>query len=251
MSIDRGTSASSIASTQSEAVANRLSVSSNPLSNVTIGLGLPVRDLVGKRMLDVAAGLSDFTCRANDEGAEAFAVDILYGNPKVLRAKGKEFTDDQEKTIGRKSIKAQAGQLHPDLQALYDELTGSTASRCLDDMEANPGRYVAADAMNLPFANGSFQTVVSHSFLTSLEGLYPEFVTEVILEMLRVTERGGMLRIGPNETMLGGGVIGRKTEQDLKAAFEKAKALKLADKFSRYSIGDGMLWYNISRSRKR
>jgi len=229
------------------------SVSSNPASSVVMGLGLSLAELKGKRVLDVASGLSDFTMRASEAGAEIVAVDPLYSDKEALGNRGRIFITDQVE----RAYRMQGGGIvipgdrHPDDIALEQDMRGGTLARAIDDIANNPQRYVSADILDLPFANGAFDMATCFSFLTSFEGDHPEFVKEALIEVLRVIRRGGNLRVGPNEFKLEGGESGRKTEANLKAAFEEAKKLKIVEKISRYSIGDGMFWYNISRSRKR
>lgn len=204
-------------------------------------------------MLDVASGLSDFAMRASEAGVDIVAVDPLYGNKEALNNRGRTFVTDQVERVYSMRGRAMVGLVdrHPDDIALEQDMRGGTLIRAIGDIANNPQRYVSADMLNLPFTNGAFDMATCFSFLTSFEGDHPEFVKEALIEALRVIRRGGNLRIGPNEFKLEGGGSGRKTEANIKAGFEEAKKLRVAEKISRYSIGDGMFWYNISRSRKR
>ena len=218
-----------------------------------MGLGMNLADLQGNKVLEIASGLSDFTMRASEAGVDIIAVDPLYSNAEALAKRGKSFISDQvERALSMPGM----GIFNPykprkeDVD-LEEDLRGGTLARVLEDIKTHPQRYLAADVLNLPFPNGTFDMATCFSFLTSFEGDHPEFVKEALIEIMRVVRRGGNLRAGPNEFNLDGGESGRKTEASLKAAFEEAKRLKLVDKLSRYSIGDNMCWYNISRSRKR
>lgn len=229
------------------------SVSSNPTGSVVMGLGLNLAELRGKKVLDVASGLSDFAMKASEAGVDIVAVDPLYADKEALAKRGRTFITDQvERAYGMQGRGiVSPHDRHPDDIALESDMRGGTLLRSLEDISTNPQRYVAADILDLPFSGGTFDMATCFSFLTSFEGDHPEFVKEALIEILRTIRRGGNLRVGPNEFKLEGGESGRRTEANLKAAFEEAKRLKIVEKISRYSIGDGMVWYNISRSRKR
>lgn len=153
--------------------------------------------LRGRRVLDVAGGVSSFSAEANALGIRATACDPIYNWPV-------------------EKIEAQTG---PDLEHIYKIVEGLTtyrwdyyrdrdhmralrsqaAARFLEDVHANPDHYVPGELPNLPFQDRSFDlTLVSYFLFVYQEQLSYELHRDSILELMRVTR--DELRIYPTVT---------------------------------------------------
>ena len=141
---------------------------------------------LGKRILDVAGGVSSFCAEANELGIIVTSFDPIYSLPP-------------EKIMERSE---------PDLEAVYrairyvptyrwdfyknPEYMRALRKRAttifLSDYKAHPGRYVAGELRRLPFAEGEFDlTFVSYFLFAYQDRLDYEFHRESILEIMRVT----------------------------------------------------------------
>ncbi len=142
--------------------------------------------LAGERVLDCPGGACSFAAEAAARGAEAVAVDPLYGpTPDDLAAR---CARDVERAVA-----ALDGVEH-----LYDwEFYGdagslesyrrAAAKRFLADYESTPDRYVRAGLPDLPFADGSFDLVLSaHLLFLYDDRLDHEFHRAALCELARV-----------------------------------------------------------------
>ena len=241
---------------QSEVIDRIIDVSCNPARACRDSIGVDVEGLSGKRVLDIASGLSDFVALANENGATAFGVDLAYADKARLKEKGKAFLDEVAGPYAKTKLptchKPIIGHDILDRQTqIMDDLNGGSMQRALNDIERSPASYIAANCLAMPFPNGTFDLAISHCFLTSTAGSAREFLIESILEAMRVLKKGSSLRLGVNDFHANNGQWGPEVEANLKAAFERAKAERLAEKMAKYSIDGRMYWYDIKRSRKR
>jgi SAM-dependent methyltransferase len=241
---------------QSEVIDRIIDVSCNPGRACRDAIGVDVEGLAGKRVVDIGSGLSDFVALANENGANAFGVDLAYADKTRLKEKGRAFLDEVAGPYAKSKLpKYQKPIIGHDIldrqTQIMEDLNGGSMQRALADIERNPASYVAANCLSLPFPNGTFDLATSNCFLTSTAGAAREFLIESVLEAMRVLKRGSSLRLGVNDFQANNGQWGPEVEANLKAAFEKAKAEKLADKMAKYSIDGRMYWYDIKRSRKR
>lgn len=235
---------------QVAAIRSDIAVSTNTSEMVLRGTGLNITNLQGKRVLDLASGLSTFVIEANQHGVETIGVDTAYASLAELEARGIEYD-----ARGYYKCTGDTSRFTPSnldqLSGMLDYLNnGGPRNDCIRDMAENPSRYVAGSVLNLPFADKSFDLVVSSSLLTSEPGLSSDFTEATVLEALRVLRRQGGLRIGSIDFGTSPDK-GKSKEANIKAAFEKAQREKLAEKLSKISIGKNEWAYDITRSRKR
>ena len=128
---------------------------------------LEPHELIGKKVLDAAGGVSSFCAEANDLGIKVTAFDPIYS---LIREKIRERSDPDldsvYKTIG----------LVPTYRWAFTKML-STCGHCenvlrlffFSDFQTNPTRYVAGELPRLPFADGEFapNTRVLPSFRVS------------------------------------------------------------------------------------
>ena len=154
-------------------------------------------DLVGKKILDVAGGVSSFCAEANNFGINVTSFDPIYA-------------------LGVEKI---AERSEPDLQFVYGGIGRvptyrwsyyKTPARMRDfrkraysiflaDYTTHPERYVAGELPTLPFADSVFDlTLVSYFLFAYQERLRYEFHRESVLEIMRVTR--SEVRIYPTVT---------------------------------------------------
>jgi hypothetical protein len=162
---------------------------------------LDLSRLKGKRILDCAGGPAAFAKQAADAGIEVVACDPLYAEtPEKLR----QIVDSDAASVAMKQ-EANPQTLHANYVRTPERRKSMAVF--LEDFAASPeGRYVPARLPALPFADNSFDFVVSGNLLFiysdiasggMLDGspLDLEFHSRSIAELLRITRHE--LRIYP------------------------------------------------------
>ena len=164
--------------------------------NLTMMLGVDAsRFRPGIRVLDLGAGASNMTQVLNDEyGVHCIAIDPAYNDKAAFRVENDRYL-----------VKATTDYAGTELYET--SVVGRLGFE--NDLTNNPGRYVAADARQLPFADGSIDLILSSVFLSSKAGEYQQFVNDVMCEAMRVLRKGGSFHIGPiiTETGYNGRVV--------------------------------------------
>ncbi|AQX54807.1 hypothetical protein A2U94_11940 [Bacillus sp. VT 712] len=150
-------------------------------------------------ILDVAAGASSFSASANEQSYDAFAVDPLYNL---------EFEDMMCK--GQKEMQEASDKLERSRSNFSWESYGSLAEHIqirkqsfdvflthYQEKEVNK-RFVCGALPNLPFNNETFSLVLCNHFLFLYEEQFDfNFHLQAIHELIRVTKKGGEIRIYP------------------------------------------------------
>lgn len=155
---------------------------------------LDLDQLRGRRVLDVAGGVSSFTAEANDAGIRATSVDPIYSMTSA------EITErslpDLDKVIaGVRGLPTYRWTAYRDPEHVR-ELRERAVHRFLADFPENSGRYVVGALPNLPFQVGEFDlTLVSYLLFAYDAKFTYEFHRASILELMRVTK--GEARIYP------------------------------------------------------
>jgi SAM-dependent methyltransferase len=157
-------------------------------------LGLELEQLRGRRVLDVAAGVSSFCAEARERGVLVTACDAIYGRACAeIRARAARDLEEVSREIGSRPVYR---------WGFYGDVAGMRAYRqralegFLADYERNRGRYVPAALPRLPFADGQFEvTLVSYLLFVYQAHLDYEFHLRSVLELLRVT--AGEARVYP------------------------------------------------------
>jgi hypothetical protein len=154
-------------------------------------------DLIGKRVLDVAGGVSSFCAEANELGINVTSFDPIYSlSPEKIRERSEPDLESVYRTIG--SVPTYRWDFYKN-PGYMRELRNRASTIFLRDYKLHPQRYVAGGLPRLSFADGEFDlTLVSYFLFAYQDRLDYEFHRESILEIMRVTR--GEARIYPTVT---------------------------------------------------
>jgi len=161
---------------------------------------LEPHQLIGKRVLDVAAGVSSFCAEANELGIEVTAFDPIYSaSMEEISARSRADLQSVHQSIGLVPTYRWDFYRNPDyMRALRERASAIFFS----DFKLHPQRYVAGRLPLLPFANGEFDlALVSYLLFAYQDRLDYKFHRDSILEIMRVTR--GEARIYPTVTFEG------------------------------------------------
>ena len=149
----------------------------------------------GRRVLDVASGVSSFAAEANALGLEVTACDPIYDlDVEVIRPRCIADLNHVLDSIFGLTVYRWAFYQNPERLRGFRE----RAYRAFLEDYAKWGRqrYVPGLLPNLPFADGTFDlTLVSYLLLVYEEQLDFDFHLRAVLELMRVTR--GELRLYP------------------------------------------------------
>lgn len=144
--------------------------------------------LAGKKVLDVAAGVSNYCAIANVFGLDVTAVDPIYNlSPNEIQVRAEQDLDQVLNQLPYNKSNYN--------WSFYGDLNGVRVSRVkayqtfLKDFERNKTRYVTGDVLALPFADKSFDVSLVSHLMFLFDHLFNE--TEQILifkELVRVTK---------------------------------------------------------------
>lgn len=155
---------------------------------------LEAEALRGRRVLDVAGGVSSFTVEANDRGIHAISADPVYELPpeEIRRRAG----PDLDKVIaGVRGLPTYRWTAYRDPEHVR-ELREKAVTRFLEDLPKHPERYCASALPKLPFGVKEFDVTLVSYLLFAYDGNFSyEFHRDAVLELMRVTR--GEVRIYP------------------------------------------------------
>ena len=153
--------------------------------------------LVGKRILDVAGGVSSFCAEANNCGIHVTSFDPIYAlGAEKIAERSEPDLQFVYRGIGRVPTYRWSYYETPERMRDFRERAYSIF---LADYTTHPERYIAGELPTLPFADGEFDiTLVSYFLFAYQERLTYEFHRESVLEIMRVTR--GEARIYPTVT---------------------------------------------------
>jgi hypothetical protein len=153
--------------------------------------------LVGKRVLDVAGGVSSFCAEANDLGIKVTSLDPIYSlSPQQITERSGTDLDSVYRTIGQVPTYRWGYYKNPDYMR---QLRERAFTLFLADYTTHSERYVAGGLPIVPFTDSEFDlTLVSYFLFAYQDRLDYEFHRDSILEIMRVTR--GEARIYPTVT---------------------------------------------------
>lgn len=155
---------------------------------------LEAAKLRGKRVLDVAGGVSSFCAEGNDAGILVTSVDPIYtmAPEEIARRSGPDLDKVIEGVWGLPTYRWTA---YRDPEHVR-ELRQRAVTRFLEDFPKHPDRYRAGALPQLPFADNEFDlTLVSYLLFAYDAHFSYEFHRDAIVELMRVTK--GEVRIYP------------------------------------------------------
>jgi hypothetical protein len=154
--------------------------------------------LVGRRILDVAGGVSSFCSEAGERGWNVTALDPIYSLPAAeLQPRCANDLDHVVRAIDGLTVYRWDFYKSPVRMRAFRERAYRTF---LDDFKNAPvGRYVEGSLPRTPFADGQFDLALVSYFLFVYQDQFPyEFHRDAIIELARVTS--GEVRIYPTVT---------------------------------------------------
>ncbi|MFC9964253.1 hypothetical protein ACFVH4_08405 [Nocardia ignorata] len=169
-------------------------VSSRSLAEYRAMFALTERDL-RRRILDCPGGAASFTAEMSEFGADVMACDVAYFADGLARVASTAVTEADR---GNRYVRAHAEEYRWTFFAGPDEhrrARRDSAERFVAHAGTTPDRYVAARLPVLPFADDSFDLVLSsHLLFSYADDLGHEFHRRAIVELLRV---GAEVRVFP------------------------------------------------------
>lgn len=150
--------------------------------------------LSGKRVLDVAGGVSSFTAEARARGCNVTAFDRIYQiSAGEIQKRCEHDLAEVTESIGEKKVYRWDFYKSPEGMR---EFRARAYQTFLEDLRAKPSHYVAGELPRTPFPHEFFDlTLVSYLLFVYEDQLSYEFHKASILELLRITK--GEIRIYP------------------------------------------------------
>lgn len=238
---------SELVAQQEAIVAQEADNSAFPADILQYDLAVPT-NIVGKTVLDIASGCSDFVWWLSERGATAYGVDIGYRDPEALIQKAMGFL-----LVKQESALCMLGTELSDTSRDLRQRTLQVIGRFRVDIDEHPERYMPDSAADLSFDDETFDHAFNHSFFTSTAGLHMEFLTQCISEALRVLKPRGSLHISPLQTT---SVLDDRKhpkfqiiKTNLEKVIEDARQRRIVSKLARLSMPFGGWIYVVIKSR--
>jgi len=159
--------------------------------------GLDLEALRGKRILDVASGVSSFTAEMLALGFDVTAFDRIYAAPAdQIRARCEPDLEEVTRDIGTKPVYRWNFYKTPEGMR---EFRARAYKTFLADFTRRPERYVSGELPRSPFRDQQFDlTLASYLLFVYEDQLSYNFHKETLRELVRVTS--GEIRVYPTVT---------------------------------------------------
>ena len=143
-------------------------------------------DLIGRKVLDVAGGVSSFCAEANNLGINVTAFDPIYSLPaEQIREQSESDLESVYRSIGRVPTYRWGFYKNPDYMR---KLRERASAIFFADYSAHPERYAEGELPRLRFHDGEFDlTLVSYLLFAYQDRFDYKFHRDSILEIMRVT----------------------------------------------------------------
>ncbi|MFE4975901.1 methyltransferase domain-containing protein [Kitasatospora sp. NPDC056651] len=163
-------------------------VSARSFAEYRAMFALDDRDLA-QRVLDCPGGAASFVAEAGRRGLDAVAVDRQYAEHREELGLLVERETSFKREVLVKETAGYVWSWYADVDDLVRQWTAN-ARAFRADIAARPHRYVAGSLPELPFADDSFDLVLSSHLLFSYGGrLGEEFHRAALAELARVARR--------------------------------------------------------------
>lgn len=144
-------------------------------------------DLRGLRLLDICAGMSDLAYRSREGGADAYALDIFYGDLRSLRLRHREnFAGIAKNVFHAHPHSEEARRIYVSYVAGFEE-----------GLKSRPCPYVAGSATELPFPASSFDLLTSFNGIFGTLDWDRALLLAALREAIRVLKPGGSVQLVP------------------------------------------------------
>lgn len=150
--------------------------------------------LRGLKTLDIGAGASDWTAWLESRGAEAMAVDPLYGDFEELRQK---YLDTKYAEMIHASKQAGRIPLSKDHPRFLDFVFDIYWEKFRDSFFNGTSLYIPASFDALPFKDSSFDRVFSFYGIFGAGDHEYGLLKDAVHEAIRVVKTGGILQLAP------------------------------------------------------
>lgn len=151
---------------------------------------LSAEELRGRRVLDVAAGVSSFSAEAAALGIDATAADPIYDEtPEQIALRCRPDLEAVYRAIGSKAAYRWGERSYASAEAMK-ELRERALNAFLPDFALRRGgRYIRGALPNLPFGDGEFDLALCSYLLFVYEDQFDyEFHRASLLELMRVAK---------------------------------------------------------------
>lgn len=155
---------------------------------------LPAR-LDGRSILDIGAGTSTTSMDFADSGVRFIALDLRFRSVDEVKTSSGDYFKSYKSNLDDPVLRRH----NPMLATVYEHDKADSTRFFSDFVGRSRGTYVAGDLWRLPFADNSFDFVLS---IRCLSDCYvdADVFLEAALEALRVVKRGSCVQISPWQT---------------------------------------------------
>jgi ubiquinone/menaquinone biosynthesis C-methylase UbiE len=146
----------------------------------------------GCSILDIGAGTSTTSMDFAQKGARVVALDLRFRNIDEVRTSSTDYFRCFKSNLDDPALTRN----HPMLMHVYEHDRLDSHRFFNDFVGASLGVYIAGDLWHLPFADGSFDFVLSIRCLSDCF-VDPDIFLEAVREALRVAKPGSSVQISP------------------------------------------------------
>ena len=148
--------------------------------------------LDGRAILDIGAGTSTVSMDLVSTGARVIALDMRFRNIEEMRTSSDTYFKGYKSNLDDPALKKR----NPMLATVYEHDRADSTRFFRDFVGESRGLYVAGDLWKLPFADSSFDFVLS---IRCLSDCYvdSDVFLEAVCEAMRVAKAGSMVQISP------------------------------------------------------
>jgi methyltransferase family protein len=148
--------------------------------------------LAGRSILDIGAGTSTISMDFADSGARFIALDLRFRNVEEVRTSSGDYFKGYKSNVDDPVLR----QRNPMLAMVYERDRTDSMRFFRDFVGQSQGTYVAGDLWKLPFADNSFDFVLS---IRCLSDCYvdSDVFLDAVCEAMRVAKAGSMVQISP------------------------------------------------------